>query len=183
MGRSQSSLPAISSPFVHQLPPLLEKVASPIRSFRLVPNAVRQRRFRDLAGMVGLLADPVPEGRAKAVGGRVLLHLAKQLRERHVAHWHVPPGTGKHKRSRSDPQFAATLDDGDCWCRQRNDMLTRRLHPRGRDRPELLLQVEFSHAAPRTSPDRTAVRMAKRSARRLKDSRSASLTMKAGTFA
>src|SRR3546814_13379619 len=82
MGRGQSSRPAISPPFVHQLPSLFEQITSPIGSFRLIPDPVRQCRFRDFAGVFGFLADPVPEGRAKSVVGCVLLHLTRSAERR-----------------------------------------------------------------------------------------------------
>src|SRR5690606_8076666 len=44
---------AVRGPFIHEQTALLEKVATSIRGFDLIPDGVGKRHFSDLAGEVG----------------------------------------------------------------------------------------------------------------------------------
>lgn len=75
---------AIFSPVVHHQAPLCEELASPVCRLGLVRDEMRERRFGDFARVIGLLADPIPERRAKPVHCVGLFHFFEKFGQRHV---------------------------------------------------------------------------------------------------
>src|SRR5438067_11954667 len=59
-------------PSLHQLAPLLEKIAATVGSLHLVPDRVCERHFDDLAGVRGALRRPIRKGRAEAVRRQIV---------------------------------------------------------------------------------------------------------------
>jgi hypothetical protein len=54
-------------PFGHELPPLFERIAAPVSSFRLVASHMGERRLGNLAREICLFAAPIAEARPEAV--------------------------------------------------------------------------------------------------------------------
>jgi hypothetical protein len=62
------------------MPPLFERIAAPVSSFRLVASHMGERRLGNLAQEICLFAAPIAEARPEAVNRRVMkAHAALRL--------------------------------------------------------------------------------------------------------
>jgi len=58
---------AVVRPCLHQVPPFLEEITTPVRRLNLVADGVRERHFPNLARKVRLLGRPIYEAGAKSM--------------------------------------------------------------------------------------------------------------------
>ena len=92
------------APCIHQLAPLLEKIAAGICGLCLILQPMRQRRLYNLPGKTCRLSGPIAESRTKAMSCNVgTSHPLQEGRQCHVAQWSIRiRGSGEHQcRSRT----------------------------------------------------------------------------------
>ena len=123
-----------------------------------------ERLFREVPGEMRGIARPIPKGRAEAVdGGQAFrLHPAEQHLDRARRNWPVVKLAGKDKVAHLHRNHhVQDVDDG---IGQRDTMFALGLHPRCRDRPYPLGQVDFAPARSYGFTRSAAVRMMNRNA-------------------
>ena len=168
-------------PSSHQRPALFQRVAAPIGLLGLVADHMRERRLGDLAREMRLIARPISEGRAEAVNGDAL-DAPSGAKPFPSPYWRAAcrrAGRGRRIcRFSLRRAFRVSPAHG-------SDSGTRCARPafiRAAGIVQTFVAMSISdQRAPRTSPERVAVRMQNSKAIAACASRSRSLATKAGT--
>src|SRR5262245_48623464 len=141
--------------------PLVDSSLASIRLLDLATDLMCQRQLGEVIGEMRCLADPIAEGGAEAMRGDLIMpHSPKQLDEGVTRERFAGDVIRENEFTRRDRaadvgrDLPDPFEDREGWLRERDDVLLAALHPRRRDDPFPLGEIDLTPCrAPRlTAP-------------------------------